>query len=390
MRTPMLLACAAICGGLLLHPASASPGGDRLLRDVVAGFGEQGEYDDATPSPPDITAEPSIAANPENPANAVVAFKNGFGEAIGVSTTFDGGRTWASGVLPCTDRPNASSDPCDGAGTYTTSDPVVAFGPDNVVHVSYLEGGGATVDVISSSDGGLTWGKPVIATGASTSRAYHDKDWMAVDLGTGAGHHPGRVYLVWAEEPQGSPQATYSDDGSTWQPPTDFPLGHGTDFQAFVLADGSLGVFYDTGDTAAIGVPNAGVPSAPEQYQFVRAVVPVGGSPLVVGTPSPVAPGAHRNEKDQITVLDVSTAVVDPVSGDIYAAWTDSSHTPAFNVIALPASRATARRGRRRLWRQLTRTATSSNLRCPSAATDGYISLGATGRQPRECSAPMS
>src|SRR4051812_3058335 len=103
MRMPLVLACAALAGGLLLHPASASPGGDRLLRDVVAGFGEQAEDDVATPSPPDITAEPSISANPENPANAVVVFKNGFGEAIGVATTFDGGRTWTSGVLPCTD-----------------------------------------------------------------------------------------------------------------------------------------------------------------------------------------------------------------------------------------------------------------------------------------------
>ena len=337
MRTPLLTAGLVVTAFAAVHPADASPAPSTLLRDVQAGIGEAGEPDTFTPSPSDITAEPSIAANPDNPANAVVAFKIGFGEAIGVATTVDGGRTWRSTVLPCTNRPTAAAEGCDKKATLASTDPVVAFGHGDVVRVAFIDHPQDFIDVSTSRDGGLTWGLPELAEGPTSSLFTHDKEWIAVDTGTGAGHHPGRLYLVWAQEPMGSPQATYSDDGEQWATPVDFPIGHGSDFQAMVLADGALGVFYDTGDTSAVVLPPT-APSAPEHYMFVRATVPIPGSPLVLGTPVVVSPAVHTNEPDQATVLDAATAAVDPGTGDIYAAWSDSTGRTTFNNIVMTSS----------------------------------------------------
>lgn len=309
-----------------------------VLRDRLAGLGTPyGEDDILTPSPADVTAEPSIAVNPENPGNAVLAYKVGIGEAIGVAVTFDAGDTWSSGPLRCTNRPH----PCPEIAGSGTSDPVVAFGPGGVVHIAYIDGNpDDQIMVSTSTDGGATWGVPQVAVATTADGVHnHDKEWMVVDTGTGAGHHPSRIYLVWAQEPLGTPQATFSDDGgTTWQPPNDFPAGHGSDFQALVLADGSLGVFYDTGDYDA-ATQQWGAPSAPEQYLFVRAPAPASASePLLFSTPVPVAPANHHNESDQTTVFDVSSAAVDPSSGRIYAAWAQSRTALAFNDIVLSSS----------------------------------------------------
>jgi hypothetical protein len=327
-------------GGVLLGAGQASGATGMkitVLRDQLAGLGAPyGENDLVTPSPADVTAEPSIAVNPGDPGNAVLAYKDGYGEAIGVAVTHDAGGTWNSGPLRCTDRPR----PCPEMAIFGTTDPVVAFGPGDVVHVAYITPAADQILVSTSTDGGTSWGVPQVAVAATSDGVHHhDKEWMVVDTATGAGHHPGRIYLVWAQEPLGSPQATFSDDGGkTWQAPSDFPAGHGSDFQALVLATGSLGVFYDTGDLDAAAM-QWGAPSAPEQYLFLRAPAPATASaPLLFDVPIPVGPADHRNEADQTTVFDGSSAAVDPSSGQMYSVWTRSRPASAFNDIVLSSS----------------------------------------------------
>src|SRR5690349_20026857 len=91
---------------------------------------------------------------------------------IGWSRSGDGGATWTHGYLP--------GITTNGGGTFgQASDASVAFDArHNVWMISSLAINGSTVDVVvsRSTDGGLTWGNPVIvATGSN------DKNWTVCD-----------------------------------------------------------------------------------------------------------------------------------------------------------------------------------------------------------------
>ncbi len=115
--------------------------------------------------------EPSVAVNPANPNNVVVAAHD-YGDpnyfvGIAVYRSFDGGRTWLgpSRMIP----------------TYgdTASDPSLAFGRDGTLYLSYLSVGVfSEITLAISRDGGATWNF-VRVLNYSTS-AFYDKPWIAV------------------------------------------------------------------------------------------------------------------------------------------------------------------------------------------------------------------
>ena len=228
---------AAVPQGPPPPPAPGCVAGSDCLRDVRASQDQIDTmgtlYGATNPSPPpaklpfepDTQIEPSIAVNPNNPLNVVASFQQGRADAgassgTGWATTTDGGQTWHTGnvagltkydIAPC-GRPAGES--CAGPWD-RASDPVVAFGPNNVVYQNSLLIKGdpdttgttdAALSLNESLDGGLTWSKPVFLHLSSTvtsidfpalGHVFDDKNWITVDTGTGATHHPGRVYAVW-------------------------------------------------------------------------------------------------------------------------------------------------------------------------------------------------
>lgn len=275
---------------------------------------------------PDTTTEPSIAVNPENPLNAVAAYQAGrheFGAAQynGYATTFDGGVTWEVGVLP-----NLTV-----GGTYDrASDPVVAFGSEEglVYALSLLV---KTLDPESllfatdlgisvSTDSGRTWSDPRVVPLEQTS-VLDDKPWIAVDTGTGPGHHTGRLYLAWSATPLRA--VMYSDDqGQTWHGPFDVPGGSG--LLPLVLPNGDLGVVSVSGGHEN---PRCEDPSEGDLYliSFARGAGEVAtGDPLVFSEATTISDGCWVDVRQQREGDGLPTAAVDPASGRIYVSWTDT------------------------------------------------------------------
>src|SRR3954469_13752313 len=253
MRRPVLLTALtalAVPAALAAPHATASSSGPRLLHDKEAG--RQSAVINGKQVQPDTTTEPSIAVNPANPKNAVAGYQmgrvDGGGDASnGYATTFDGGKTWKYGTVPGLTVRN-------GGDFDRASDAVVAFGPGNVVYYSSLvfndgsgEGGDSLRSAIvnsTSRDGGKTWDKPTVVIDDSGG-GLNDKNWEVVDNGTGAGHHTGRLYVVWDRV---APMlVSYSDDqGKTFSPPSVVYAGQGIGAIPLVLKDGSLGVVFST------------------------------------------------------------------------------------------------------------------------------------------------
>jgi hypothetical protein len=127
---------------------------------------------------------------------------------IGWATSTDGGATWTHGYLPDLTT--------NTGGTFgQASDASVAFDPKhNVWLISSLGISGSTVDVVTSrsTDGGLTWGNPVI-----TATGSNDKNWIVCD-GTASSPHYGNCYTEYDITSSGDSirMRTSSDGGATW------------------------------------------------------------------------------------------------------------------------------------------------------------------------------
>jgi hypothetical protein len=126
----------------------------------------------------DAANEPSITVNPTNPDNLVIGWRqfdsvsSNFRQA-GWAFSLDGGQTWTfPGVLT--------------PGVFR-SDPVLdADSSGNIYYQSLQQN--FSMDVFTSSDGGMSWGPPVPSFGG-------DKNWMAIDRTGGVGD--GNVYGIW-------------------------------------------------------------------------------------------------------------------------------------------------------------------------------------------------
>lgn len=260
----------------------------------------------------DAANEPSISVNPMNPLNMVVGWRqfntvtSNFRQA-GWAYTFDGGQHWTfPGVLEPIFR----------------SDPVLDADAHGTFFYQSLKGD-FTADVFRSTDGGVTWDKPVAEWGG-------DKNWMVVDRSGGIGD--GNVYGIWqrfasccdtnvltrstdggagfaspvavafsptfgtlAVGPDGELYAT-GIDGTSSQDFTHFVVSKSTDARnpgisptftgRRVVLGGNMRLSTGPNPGGLLGQPNVAVNRSPGgargQVYVVSSVGPVGGDPLEV------------------------------------------------------------------------------------------------------------
>ncbi|MEW5986001.1 MAG: sialidase family protein [Chloroflexota bacterium] len=143
-------------------------------------------------------------------------FTDGGSSNICWATSQNSGATWINGCLPSL---TIYSNP---PGTYSrASDPVVAYDAEhNVWLLSALAmtgSTGAAVTVSRSTDGGLTWGAPVVVS--SAGGGFYDKNWISCDNWSGSPYF-GNCYVTWDDYGFGNRlyTSTSTDGGLTWGP----------------------------------------------------------------------------------------------------------------------------------------------------------------------------
>jgi hypothetical protein len=158
---------------------------------------------------------------------------------IGFATSTNGGATWAHGYLP--------GITTNMGGTFgQASDAAVAFdAKHNVWLISSLGVSGNTVDVLTSrsTDGGLTWGNPVI-----TATGSNDKNWIVCDDNASSAHF-GNCYTEYDITSSGDSvrMRTSTDGGATWGAALAPGNGHaGLGGQPVVLPNGNVVVPYES------------------------------------------------------------------------------------------------------------------------------------------------
>lgn len=211
---------------------------------------------DVAPQPgsePRTLVEPDIGVSPVDPGVAVAVAHDGRfpdGGAVGITHawTRDGGVHWQHAPMP-------GLTVATGGEFSRASDPVVAYGPGGAAYVSTLliDIGGAchsAVAVSRSTDGGRTFGRPVLVHESRSCRYSDDKNWIVVDSYRSSPHF-GRIYQFWTPflfsasgKYLGSPQAVrFSDDQGRHWSSTSYVTGSRSstqNSQPMVRPDGSL------------------------------------------------------------------------------------------------------------------------------------------------------
>jgi hypothetical protein len=264
--------------------------------------------------------EPTLAVDPTNPDNVLVAAKDWRTgpKQVWYYRSTDGGRTWSDGVVStgASELPNAS-------------DPVLAFDANGTAYISFigynqndLTVGG--IFVARSTNGGQSWDRPKLAAG-NDDVTFHDKEWITVDRSNNPATR-GNVYLSWTLFSSVNPRrergdivvSRSTDGGQTFSPPKRVSLPAQDETQGSFPAigpNGELYVLYYSDSNASAGDPGRGIyiaKSTDSGATFSEATKVSSAT----RPPSPLQGGNFR-----IFVLPVLAA--DPTNGALYATWND-------------------------------------------------------------------
>ena len=267
--------------------------------------------DDPAALPPNMLAqaEPHIVRSQVNPDFIVATFQegrftNGGAVDCGYSVTRDGGLTWTRALIPGLTQ-------AVGGPYYRASDPVAGIDLNGNI---YLNTDAATdpkfdtsVIVVSrSTDGGATFGAPVVAYDPAGSAVFPDKNWMAINTFPGTGT-TGRIVVTFTEFASNfSPIArVFSDDGGqTWSAPA---FVHASN----TSAQGSQPVFLPDGRLAII-YWNFGSSSSPGER--LEVVVSTDGG-VSFGAPRRIANATEYNEPSIRSGAFLPSATTDRATG---------------------------------------------------------------------------
>src|SRR5215472_907202 len=230
---------------------------------------------------PGFFNEPSIAVNPKNPEQLVVAWQ--VNASVAYST--DGGQNWtiAEGTAPKNFRVSGDvSVTYDHAGHAFLC--YIAF---DKLGASQYWAHGATrngIFVRRSTDGGKTWdadAASVIAHDSTPGIPFEDKPYIFADT---VSPHPGNLYIGWTQFTLTTSELLFArstDHGQTWSQPIRLNSVSGLPrddngalegFDGVVAPDGTLYTIWDNRDGIMMAVSHDGG----KTFGHDRRIIPAG------------------------------------------------------------------------------------------------------------------
>jgi hypothetical protein len=279
--------------------------------------------------------EPYLAVNPTNPKNMVGVWtqdmltSGGGGQGIGVAVTFNGGKSWKTGVMPGVTL-------ASGGAYQAAGDSWLSFAPNGDLYFTCLSADApagnfspspSAILFEKSTDRGLTWtspsSPPITLIQSTNPKVFPDKPSITADS-TAKGY----AYAVWDQSTtsgKGPVMFTRTTDGGqSWETPrTIYDSGNNqVDIgnQILVLPNGALCDFFNvfpfkggnhSGTLSLIQSSDKGRTWSSTATQ-VSSMLSVGITDPDTGQPVDAWPAV---------MFDVA---VDPHNGNLYAVWQDA------------------------------------------------------------------
>lgn len=331
---------------------------------------------------PGSKGEPSVAVNPRNPKNVIAVWQQdrfvidggALSNIVGVS--MNGGRTWRRIEVPGLSR-------CTRGPDERTSDPWVSIGADGTAYLATLTftehpdlvglAGPTSMLVSRSTNGGVTWSRPVTVANANT---YDDRESVTADP-----YHAGRAYYVWVRRfgilgAEGSEYfSRTSNGGRTWSAPRQITaLRSGTlPDPSFieVLPDGTLVNLYLLANATPFLPPS--VPRVPWDVMVQRSTDrgSTWSSPTRIAHINPPSAPVDPDTGATVRAYNEISPGVGP-DGNVYVAWNVIKSATHSQILFSRSSH------RGRTWsapRQVATVRTQAFLPSLAVAGDGTIGV---------------
>lgn len=303
--------------------------------------------------------EPWVVTNPANPSTVVAAWQQdrwgdpaegGAHGLASLSSLAPGALSWAP-FTSCSGGTAANNGNYDRA-----SDVWLSYGPGGVVYQSSLVfdwfTGRNAVTVSSSTDGGKSWGDPVVVDGSNRRSFTHGDDKESI---TADPTRPGVVYVVWdrysnqnsiftdghGQNANKGPAffSRSTDGGKTWSDPQAiYARDNGTlGNQLVVLPNGTLADFF----VNFIVTNVKGGVTFSAQLAEIRSSD--GGrtwsaKPVVISSLTPNGTFDPHTLQYIRAADDLFDVAVDPLSGQLYAVWEDARFNGVDQVVLAKSS----------------------------------------------------
>src|SRR3954469_6496972 len=232
-------------------------------------------------------------------------FFDGGSSGTGFATTTDNGATWTSGFLPGTTVFDAPAGPYSRA-----TDPAVAY--DSIHDVWFVSTlglvqkgkklKGQAVLVSRSTDGGHSWGNPVVVANAAKSQDF-DKNWITCD-NNASSPFKGNCYVTFDDFGHADTIkfSTSTNGGTSWGPALNTAdNAHGLGGQPVVQPNGTVVVpAANASETAIIATRSTNGGASWEASNLVSQVV---DHPVAANLRSGPLPSAEIDGNDNVYVV---------------------------------------------------------------------------------------
>ncbi len=302
--------------------------------------------------------EPDVNVDPANPRHLVASSNDYDSNGDEFYTSVNGGRTWTTGDMSLESSARIGSDPVT---TFDVRHHTVIHTSLNFLITEQGEAKDGDLVVSLSTDGGISWGKPVVVADgvgqdSSPLNIFNDKQWMVTDNNPRSPYY-GRTYLTWTaffarngNYTKSPIFSAHSDDGGrSWTTPQEIsgassactlqvsgPRGRCDENQFSVPTigrDGTLYVAFENGNVGRIQERGETAGGADDAYLVVKSTnggrtfgAPVMAAGLEDGRrdyPTNVS-GRQTLTGFQLRVNSAGNIVANPKTGQLAIVFSDN------------------------------------------------------------------